>query len=172
MPKNNHFRVNLSNIIKRLPLQSYINVSQAALIDFSPAWIDWCNKTLSSEFHQIITLNGFNKGTLSIRCTTSVAASQLKHLQVSLLDFFHTAGHSQIRRLKIEIDHFSNQGSADNSAANLTGYIATKTETRAPLNNEAIVSLEQCQKGIKNEKLSGSLKKLHKTLESLKDNNK
>ena len=168
MPKNNHFRVNLSNIIKRLPLQSYIDVSQAALIDFSPAWIDWCNKSLPGEFHQIVTLNSFNRGTLSIRCTTSVAASQLKHMQVSILECFHAAGHSQIKRLKIEIDHFSNQASDNSSAVSLTEYTATKTETRAPLNNEAIVSLERCQKGIKNEKLSGSLKKLHKTLESLK----
>ncbi len=166
--RNDHFRIDLRSIIKRLPLQGHINQSQNSLIVFSPAWIEWVKGEFPGEFKKFVTLNSFNQGVLSIRCTSSVAASQLKHMQVSLLESLHSAGHVQIKRVKIEIDHYSHTASDENVSSSLSDYIEIKTTTRSPLGDNVMSNLEHCQKGIKNEKLSKSLKKLNETLKDLK----
>lgn len=162
-----HKRINLQSIIKRLPIQSHLNESQSALIVFSTIWNKWVKDNLPNDIGKLITLNSFKNGILSIRCTNAVAASQLKHLQVGLINAFNDEGHHQITRLKFEIDKktIASEFESDFSPDSKNQHF--KKEPRKELSHEALDTLEHCEKGVKNEKLSISLKKLHKTLRNL-----
>lgn len=178
--KNNHLRLSVSTIIKRLPLHRQLNASQSALIDFSHTWDTWSSQNLASGFSASTTLNSFRNGVLTIRCISTVAASQLKHLQVSLLETFHQAGLTKIVSIKIQIDHdvanFSEQESdiantlAGQKVPNtLTkkGHFAAKADVeRNDFLPTTIETIKNCQKSVRNERLNESLQRLANTLEA------
>ena len=159
---NNHFRIDLSNIINRLPVLRQINASQTAIINFTPAWDNWAAKNLPESFRSATSLNSFNEGVLSIQCTTPIAASQLKHQQVSILEALHNADHYQILSLKIQIDHQTSQNSRPH--AERVNLETPKVVTREALSQQAIDNINNCQRSVKNERLSDSLKRLSETL--------
>ena len=160
--KNNHFRIDLSNILKRLPLHHQINNSKTALIDFTPAWKEWLGLHLPDSLHDKLFLNSFQDKTLTIRCANPTVASQLKHSQVSLLIHLQSAKINNIEHIKIQIDH-----SKSNSITKNT-YLKKPTEPAQaeykPLNQEAINNINNCTSTIKNDRLSESLNRLANTL--------
>ena len=103
--KSNYKRVQISNILTSLPVQRHINVSQKAVISFTSAWQEWLHSNLPTQLYKKISLNSFENGKLSILCNNSTTASQLKHLQISLLEALHQAGHNQISQIKFDINH-------------------------------------------------------------------
>jgi len=159
--KNNHLRIDLSNILKRLPLLQQLNSSQSALIDFSLTWQQWSKKNLNANFLQSTALNSFRDGILTISCTSPIAASQLKHLQVSLLSDFHSNGFTKIKQIKIQVDHKHAQ---DDHGTALHGQESTPQPSYKPLKADSIAAINNCKNTIKNEKLSNSLAKLADTL--------
>lgn len=165
---NDHRRIKLNNIINNLPINHHLNESQNSLISFSEAWNKWINENLSTDIQKLVAMNSFKNGTLSIRCINAVAASQLKHLQVGLINAFNNAGHNQIINLKLEIEkvHTTSKVEHDFSTNSKNQHI--KNEPRESLSDEALDMLNHCERGIKNEKLSASLRKLHNTLGKLK----
>jgi len=166
--KKNHSniqRVNLSNIINNLPINYHLSKSQNALIAFSKTWNTWIQHNLPKEIQTRVALNGFNNGILLIQCTNAVAASQLKHLQMRLISAFHDAGHDHILDIKIEIDKTISSSKNELSTASKDQHI--EKEPRKTLSHEALDTLKHCEKGIKNERLSAALKKLHGTLDNL-----
>jgi len=167
--KNNNCpkRINLNNIINKLPIKHHLNESQNALIDFSITWNKWIQNNLTSEIQKLVALNSFKNGVLSVRCTNASAASHLKHLQIGLRDAFNGAGHHQILDIKFDIDKKTTHPKVNNSLSTGSENQHIKKEQRQALSEEALDTLEHCKKGIKNEKLSASLKKLYDTLDSL-----
>jgi len=161
--KNNNLNKNLSNIIKRLPLHQRLNDSQNALIKFSPVWQQWSEKNISPNFLPAIALNSFKNGLLIIRCTTPTAASQLKHLQVSLLDSFHTATLNEIKQIKIQIDHTHSQTETNNKD-HYSQHQKREISNYKPLKSDTITNIQNCKRSIKSEKLSHSLERLATTL--------
>ena len=172
MPKkkyhNTHQRIKLNNIIKNLPINGHLNESQNALINFSNTWNEWVSENLPTEIQKLVAMNSFKNGTLSIRCINAVAASQLKHLQARLISAFNDAGHSQIDNLKFEIEKKQTTPKLEDNFTTGAKSQHIKEEPRESLSNEALDLLGHCEKGVKNEKLSASLKRLHNTLNNLK----
>ena len=167
-----HQRVNLKNIINRLPIKNHLNESQNALIDFSTTWNKWVQDNLADQIQGLVALNSFKNGILSIRCINASAASHLKHLQVSLKNTFNDAGHHRIIDIKFEIDRKAMTPEHTNELSSGSKNQHIKKEPRKALSNEALNTLGHCEKGVKNEKLSASLRRLHDTLNNLKNNNK
>jgi len=161
---NHHFRIDLNNIIKRLPLLRQINASQSALLSFTPAWKRWSNENLPENFRSLTSLNSFNDGVLSIKCKTPIAASQLRHLQISLIEALHEADHHQILSLNIQIDHET--PTPESAVQEHIKQVETTlpNTTRAALSDQAIDNINSCQKSVKSEKLSDALKRLSETL--------
>jgi len=90
-----------------------------------------------------------------MRCTTPTAASQLKHLQVSLLDAFHAAKSNEIKRIKIQIDH-TNQETIE-SKRHSTQEVKKGAPNYKPLKPDTIANIQNCKSSVKSEKLSHSL---------------
>ena len=165
---NDHRRIKLNNIINNLPIKHHLNESQNSLISFSEAWNKWINENLSTDIQKLVAMNSFKNGTLSIRCINAVAASQLKHLQARLISAFNDAGHSQIDNFKFEIEKKQTTPKLEDNVTTGAKSQHIKEEPRESLSNEALDLLGHCEKGVKNEKLSASLKRLHNTLNNLK----
>ena len=146
---NNHYRVDLSNIIKRLPALRQINASQSALLSFTLAWEQWLSKNIPEDFRQLASLNSFNDGVLSITCETSTVASQLKHLQVSLLEALHSFEHHQILSIRIQTNHST---SNDTHSKPIQVDSKPPVTTRKALNQEVIDAINNCEKNVKSEK--------------------
>jgi len=169
--KNNHFKISLNNIIKRLPLHQQLNNSHAAIIDFSQTWQDWVSSNLTGNFEKLATLSSFDNGLLTVRCISPTAASQLKHLQISLLEAFHAAGFTQIQRLKIQIDHTTRLTSeSDTHHQTVIKQIDKPSINRTQsLKKETLKGIKNCGKRVKNERLMTSLQRLASTLEKVQD---
>lgn len=166
--KNNRSKVSLNNIIKRLPLHRQLNDSQSAVIDFSETWQKWASANLPSSFEGLATITSFDDGLLTIGCHTPTAASQLKHLQVSLLEAFQTAGFEQIQRLKININHthdFLDDSENANNKSPQTHGTTLFSDRKQNLKTETLTGIKNCSKAVKNERLMASLEKLASTLE-------
>ena len=159
--KNNHLKISLGSIIKRLPVHRSLNASQNALIEFATIWGQWSKINIAPEFSSSISLNSFQNGVLYIGCTTPIAASQLKHLQVNLLNSFHNAGFNEIKQIKITIDHNHLQDEETNTDSARSNKQPTNYK---PLDIEAINTIKNAQNSVKSEKLSHSLERLATTL--------
>ena len=162
--RNNHLKINLNNIIKRLPLHQQLNASQNEIIKLSQAWKEWAASNLPPALEKQIILSSFDQGILNIRCNTPTAASHLKHLQMSLLEGFHTAGFKEVENLKIQINHqydFQNESTNNHTAR----FDAPQKERDHQLKSETLSGIKQCSKTVKNERLMASLEKLAETLE-------
>jgi len=166
---NDHRRISLDNIINNLPIKYHLSESQNALINFSTTWNKWIQNNLSSDVQKLVALNSFRNGILTVCCINATAASQLKHLRVTLINTFNDAGHHEILDIKFEIEKKTAASKADFSTGSKSQHY--KEEPRQTLSNEALDTLKHCEKGVKDEKLSASLKKLYDTLENLKKPN-
>ena len=88
---------------------------------------------------------------------------------MGLIDAFNDAGYHQVFDIKFEIDKKTTVPENERSAGSTNQHF--KREPRESLSHEALNTLEHCEKGVKSEKLSASLKKLHDTLDNLKKPN-
>ena len=158
--KHHHTRISLSNIIKRLPLHHQLNTSQNALIDLTPIWQQWSETNLTPNLLSLINLNSFRDGVLVIACSNPTAASQVKHMQISLLTAFHAAGLRNVERIKVQIVHTQSTNGKPSSNPSSTNHVTNYQ----PLEEEALSNIKNCMTTIKNERLSSSLARLAETL--------
>ena len=166
--KSNYKRIQISNILTSLPVQRHINESQKAVISFTSTWQEWLNTNLPAELSKKISLNSFENGKLSILCNNSTTASQLKHLQISLLEALHKAGHNQISQIKFDINHqFDETLVLSQALDSKQNHISQKP--RKTMTDKNLKNLKHCGDGVKNERLNSALKKLHTTLTKLKE---
>jgi len=188
MPKKSDYnktqRLNIASIVQRLPLHKHMSQSQSALIELSPIWHAWSANNLTSKMATQVSLTSLQNGQLIVSCANAVSASQIKHQYASLLESLTASGFTNVKRIKVRIDHGSsttdNESTSDNqtisrndvSAQGSHQSIESANTTRKPTyrakpNSKTIKSIEHCQKLTSNDKLSDSLKRLASTLNKL-----
>ncbi|MFT5571709.1 MAG: hypothetical protein ACI9FR_000628 [Cryomorphaceae bacterium] len=190
MPKrinpNERQRLQLSSIVRRLPLHRQFNESQTALIKILPVWQKWAIDHLANEFQKSTKPSNYQATVLTITCEHAICASQVKHQRTTLLAFFHDAGLSNITQIDIRVVH-PTQSPDDNLDQHIDPSLNSssikeskktydrhclKDDTRvedkepSPVSHASIKSIENCHKRIPNEKLAESLSKLIATLKN------
>ena len=177
-------RLDLSAIVKRLPLHRQLGESQTALIELTPIWQTFIRQHLpnwvidsavpNNDLAISAELTSYGDHRLTISCSSSIYASQLKHLQTSLLSTLK-AGFPAIQSIHIQIkqpknnnltSHCDDKASSGAAQQNTTSCLSAQAMIERSVSSNTIQSIEHCQKHIANEKLANSLSKLANTLKN------
>jgi hypothetical protein len=136
------------------------------LIKLTPVWLVWSKDQNLTPTNYSLT--NFSNGILTIHCDNAIGASQLKHQQQTLLNYFHIKEFSGIEQINIRVSQPS-LSSSNNSleTINSAEAINSKATFTVP-STDSLKSIQACRNGIKNDHLSNSLSKLEKTLANLK----
>jgi hypothetical protein len=127
--------------------------------------------TPNLDHHNIAELVSADQGKLVIACSNSACASQIKHLQQSLLGFLHEQGFVEIKQLAIRIKNKridetpKSQAAKKNTATHLS---TTSMTTPEATSSNSLDAIKHCQKMVANEQLAKSLGNLAKTLKGNK----
>jgi len=130
---------------------------------------------ITNDIAQTLSLTNYKNGKLTIHCGNAVGASQLKHQQHTLLEYFHNKGFNEIEQIIVRIAHPTHLHSTQNndqSNRELPNQAKSLWPASRPSigfdrpSKSALESVKNCQKMIKNDRLSHSLRKLEQTLKS------
>lgn len=159
-------RLSLANILQRLPLHRQFSDSQSSLLKLSPVWQAWANAHLAKESIREVQLSNYQSGVLSLACNNATCASQLKHLQTSLLAFLKRSGFNEAKKISIRMIHPTHvlPSSPASRRAIPTGALVNDQAAHTKASPPSIKSIEECKKTISNERLAESLTKLAETL--------
>jgi len=120
------------------------------------------------SLHDKFILNSLQDKTLTIRCANPTAASQLKHSKVGLQSYLQSANVNNIEHIKIQLDHSITNNSQEHTPSNEKDIEPAQAQYK-PLKQEAINSINNCTRTIKNDRLSQSLDRLANTLAETHD---
>ena len=172
MPKKRN-QLTAAEIIRRLPLLRQLDAAQALLIKLTPVWQSWgrqavAEKKLSNDGFLGSQLSSVQSGTLVVASNNSANASQIKHQQQSLLDYLQLKGFTEIKQLKVRIQHptYSN---FDNLPGLSKNALTSSSIPRPPAvkpSRGSLQAIENCEKTVTNVELAKSLNKLAKTLKN------
>lgn len=159
-------RLSLANILQRLPLHRQLSDSQSKLLKISPAWQTWANANLAKESISEVSLTNYQSGVLSLACNNATCASQLKHLQTSLLASLKQSGFDDAEKISIRVTHPTHDLQFSNPDQRAIPVSEDENDQFAHAKPSApsIKSIEDCKKAISNERLAESLTKLAETL--------
>jgi len=175
---NRNAHLKAANLISRLPLHKQLSDSQAALVKLAPVWQSWArhaisDSNLSAECFQNTELSSLRDGKLVINCSNAIYASQIKHQQQSLLDAIIKEGITTVEKINIQLNNQLNYQPETLSQQRLklkqsnNQHAVDSTIIHAPLTENSLNALENCQKLVNNDQLADSLRKLAKTLKKL-----
>ena len=148
--------------MQRLPLHQQLSSSQQMLVKLSPSWRNWLHDNLNKELSNSAVLSHYADGRLLISCDNAAIASQLKHLQTSLMGFLNETGFKEIHTISIRIEHL-NQDSAKRRTNQNADKINQEASYCQPSSN-SLKSIKHCHQSVKSETLSAALQRLEKTL--------
>ena len=186
---NAHARLNVANIVQRLPFHQHLSNSQSLILQAKPIWHAWCEQQRklndSKQFAATndATLTSFDEGVLSLACGNTTTATTLKHKQASLLEAFQEAGFKQIKRIQVRMtltkhnyqsQNYKSQtdshqpgnhsfGGSRESLSNLQPSQQSHHQRDKP-SDSSIKSVEAVTNRVKNEHLAEALQRLAETL--------
>jgi len=170
-----HKRLNLANIVQRLPFHQRLSDSQSLILKVTPIWHEWCeqqrNRKGSKQFAAAADtrLTSFDNGVLTLACNNTSTATILKHKNTSLLVALQKAGFEQIKRIRVQmaLSKTANPASENfhshNSYRASSGYQPERHFRDKP-SDSSIKSLEAVHSRIENEQLASALQRLAETL--------
>ena len=170
MPKKRS-QLTAADIIRRLPLHRQLDAAQAMLVKLSPAWQSWgrqavTERRLSEDCFLGSQPSSLQSGVLAVTSNNSANASQIKHQQQSVLEYLHLKGFTEIKQLKVRIEHptHSNFGHLSELSENpLSSSLISRPPVDIP-SQGSLQAIENCEKTVNSDELAKSLNKLANTL--------
>lgn len=164
MPKNynppNYSPLTAADFVRRLSLNRQLDASQTFIVTLIPAWLRWMQQALPQGFYTSCQPSGFQLGKLTILCKNSTSASQIRHLQQSLLDFLQQQGFVEIEQIMVRIQHSPHQFCEKPPQAEYDQQPTSFVKA----SEGSLKAIDNCQKRVKNEHLARALLKLENTL--------
>ena len=160
-----HRPQSITQHLSRMPLHSQLDASQRALVELATAWHEWLDVTLPAGSRGQALLSHYANGKLVISCGNAVVASQIRHLQPSLHEFFGKRVELAIEQIVVRMEH-AKPGSQHRTGGwneSIPKRDLT-TRRRSALSNDSLRSISHCRKNVTNERLSMALRRLEKTL--------
>ncbi len=166
-PKDIKRKQNVANILGRLPFLRQLNALQNQLLSVTPVWQTWLNQINDQVISQSAALASLDGETLLINCTSTSAATLIKHQQGSLLDHFHKSGFEHIKTIRIQMQleprNSLKAANKEPHADQRQNNSLSGSKWKKP-SESSLKSIEAAMLNTKNEQLAASLQRLADTL--------